>query len=52
MVFRRMFVATEIQSNVIHGSLDCFGNSPAAQQGDSEGSPNVASHKTGECAAL
>ena len=43
----------EYVTNVIHGSLNCFGNSPAPQIGDSEGEPNVVTgEKTGQCAAL
>jgi hypothetical protein len=43
----------EYVTNVIHGSLNCIGNSPAPQIGDSEGSPNqVTGAKTGQCAAL
>ena len=40
----------EVQSNTIHGNLNCSGNDPAPQQGDSEGSPNVVTgQKTGQC---
>ena len=40
----------EVQTNEIHGSLNCVGNTPAPQQGDSEGSPNhVTGAKTGQC---
>lgn len=43
----------EYVTNTIHGSLSCFGNSPAPQIGDSEGSPNqVTGAKTGQCANL
>jgi hypothetical protein len=43
----------EVQTNTIHGSLNCSGNSPDPQQGDSEGSPNsVTGAKTGDCAGL
>ena len=43
----------EIQTNTIHGSLNCSGNTPKPQQGDSEGSPNtVTGSKKGECAGL
>ena len=43
----------EIQTNTVQGNIDCNGNSPAAQQGDSAGFPNIAFGKaTGECAAL
>jgi len=42
--------STEIATNTISGSLICFGNSPAAQLGDSGGSPNtVAGLKLGQC---
>ena len=41
----------EYVTNSIHGSLSCFGNSPAPQVGDSEGSLNhVTGAKTGQCA--
>ena len=40
----------EYVTNTIHGSLNCVGNSPAPQVGDSEGSPNqVSGQKTGQC---
>jgi hypothetical protein len=43
----------EYVTNTIHGSLNCSGNSPAAQVGDSEGAPNQATGaKTGQCAGL
>jgi hypothetical protein len=43
----------EYVTNVINGSLNCAGNSPAPQVGDSEGSPNqVTGSKTGQCANL
>jgi hypothetical protein len=43
----------EYVTNTIHGSLNCAGNSPAPQIGDSEGSPNqVAGRKTGQCTGL
>ena len=32
--------ANEALANVIHGSIACFGNSPAVQYGDSGSSPN------------
>jgi hypothetical protein len=42
----------EIVTNKISGGLSCFGNSPAPQVGDSEGSPNVVTGGTkGQCAA-
>jgi hypothetical protein len=42
--------ANEYVTNVIHGSLNCAGNSPAPQVGDSGGSPNqVTGAKTGQC---
>jgi hypothetical protein len=45
--------ANEYVTNVIQGSLNCSGNSPAPQIGDSEGSPNqVSGAKTGQCAQL
>jgi hypothetical protein len=45
--------SNEYVTNTIHGNLDCSGNSPAAQIGDSGGSPNtVTGHKTGQCAGL
>jgi hypothetical protein len=43
----------EYVTNTIHGNLNCRGNSPAPQAGDSEGSPNkVTGRKTGQCAGL
>jgi hypothetical protein len=43
----------EYVTNSIHGNLNCSGNSPAPQIGDSEGSPNdVTGIKTGQCANL
>jgi hypothetical protein len=43
----------EYVTNTIHGSLNCAGNSPAPQVGDSEGDPNVATGaKTGQCTAV
>jgi hypothetical protein len=41
----------EYVTNTIHGSLSCFGNSPAPQVGDSEGNLNhVTGAKKGQCA--
>jgi hypothetical protein len=43
----------EYVTNTIRGNLNCTGNSPAPQVGDSEGSPNkVTGRKTGQCAHL
>jgi hypothetical protein len=43
----------EYVTNSIHGSLSCYGNSPAAQTGDSEGSANhVTGAQKGQCAGL
>jgi len=43
----------EYVTNTIHGSLRCWGNDPAPQVGDSEGSPNIVTGpKTGQCAGL
>lgn len=43
----------EYVTNRINGNLNCAGNSPAPQVGDSEGSTNVVSgHKTGQCAGV
>jgi hypothetical protein len=43
----------EYVTNTIHGSLNCAGNSPAPQTGDSMGSKNrVTGRKTGQCAGL
>jgi hypothetical protein len=45
--------ANEYVTNTIHGNLNCHGNSPAPQVGDSEGSPNqVTGRKTGQCTSL
>jgi hypothetical protein len=43
----------EYVTNTIRGGLNCSGNSPAPQVGDSEGSPNrVTGRRTGQCAGL
>jgi len=43
----------EYVTNAIRGGLNCSGNSPAPQVGDSEGSANrVTGRKTGQCAGL
>jgi hypothetical protein len=43
----------EVQTNTVRGNLVCRGNSPAAQVGDSGGSPNtVLGRALGECTAL
>jgi len=43
----------EYVTNTIHGSLNCSGNSPAPQVGDSEGAPNVVTgRKNGQCTAV
>jgi hypothetical protein len=43
----------EVQTNAIHGNLNCSGNDPAPQVGDSGGSPNaVTGQKTGQCTAV
>jgi len=43
----------EYVTNTIHGSLSCWGNSPAPQIGDSEGSPNdVTGRKAGQCTGV
>jgi hypothetical protein len=43
----------EVQSNTIFGNLNCFGNDPAPQQGDSGGVPNVVTgQKTGQCVGV
>ena len=45
--------ADEIVTNTIAGNLSCFNNVPAAQLGDSMGSPNtVGGQKRGECKNL
>jgi hypothetical protein len=45
--------STEVASNTISGNLICFGNTPAAQFGDSGGSPNIVAGKAiGECSGL
>jgi len=42
--------ANEYVTNMIHGSLNCSGDSPAPQIGDSGGEPNVVTgQKTGQC---
>jgi hypothetical protein len=43
----------EYVTNVIRGSLNCSGNSPMPQSGDSGGSPNVVTGaETGQCASF
>ena len=43
----------EVVTNTIYGSLNCAGNDPAPQVGDSEGSPNlVYGFRTGQCVGL
>jgi hypothetical protein len=43
----------EYVTNVIHGSLMCWDNSPAPQVGDSEGLPNVVTGaKMGQCTSV
>jgi hypothetical protein len=43
----------EIVTNTIHGNLNCAGNDPAPQVGDSGGSPNhVTGRETGQCVGL
>ena len=43
----------EVVTNTIFGSLNCAGNDPAPQVGDSEGSPNhVTGPETGQCVGL
>jgi hypothetical protein len=43
----------EYPSNVIHGTLQCLGNSPEPQFGDSGGEENqVTGRKTGQCVKL
>jgi hypothetical protein len=43
----------EVVTNSIHGNLNCSGNDPAPQVGDSEGSPNlVYGFRTGQCVGL
>jgi hypothetical protein len=45
--------SNEVVTNTVGGNLVCRGNSPAAQIGDSGGSPNVvAGMKVGQCAGL
>jgi hypothetical protein len=45
--------ANEYVTNTIRGNLNCAGNSPAPQVGDSLGSPNqVTGRKTGQCVNL
>jgi hypothetical protein len=42
--------ANEVLTNVVRGSIACFGNSPAVQYGDSMGSPNrIHGHAYGQC---
>ena len=42
--------AGEVLQNTVHGSIACFGNTPAVQFGDSGASPNVVGrHAIGQC---
>jgi hypothetical protein len=51
--FEGILDSTEVATNVIGGNLICVANTPAAQIGDSGGSPNtVGGNKLGECAGL
>ena len=43
----------EFVTNTIHGNLNCAGNDPAPQVGDSGGSPNqVTGQETGQCRGI
>jgi hypothetical protein len=43
----------EVTTDIVNGNLNCHGDSPAAQIGDSEGTLDIVlGHATGECAAL
>jgi carbonic anhydrase/acetyltransferase-like protein (isoleucine patch superfamily) len=42
----------EVVTNTIGGGLNCSGNSPAPQVGDSEGTTNQAARATGQCVGL
>jgi hypothetical protein len=43
----------EYVTNTIHGSFNCWGNSPAPQVGDSQGDKNVVTGRaSGQCAGL
>jgi hypothetical protein len=43
----------EFQTNTIHGNLNCSGNDPQPQPGDSGGEPNhVTGRETGQCVGL
>jgi len=43
----------EVVTNTVRWNLNCHGNSPAVQVGDSEGSPNTVGRKaTGQCVKL
>jgi hypothetical protein len=43
----------ELVTNTISGNLNCAGNDPTPQPGDSGGTPNhVTGHETGQCAGL
>jgi hypothetical protein len=45
--------STEVATNTIAGNLICYGNTPAAQFGDSGGQPNTVTGKAlGECSGL
>lgn len=42
----------EVVTNTIGGALNCSGNDPAPQIGDSGGSPNIATRASGQCVGL
>jgi hypothetical protein len=42
----------EVVTNTIGGTLNCSGNDPAPQVGDSGGTPNTAARATGQCVGL
>ena len=43
----------EVQTNTINGGMNCSGNTPKPQMGDSGGSPNkVNGRKTGQCSGI
>lgn len=42
----------EVVTNTIGGALNCSGNDPTPQIGDSGGTPNIAARATGQCVGL
>jgi hypothetical protein len=42
----------EVVTNTLRGNLNCSGNNPAPQVGDSQKATNIAARGTGQCVGL